>query len=458
MRTEAISINPATGEEIARHPALDGPALERVVTAADAAFADWRTTSVDRRAQAFRRLADMLEARRESLARLITLEMGKPITAAGAEIEKCARLARWYADNLARLLADETSDVGGDGMAIISYLPLGVVLGVMPWNFPLWQVLRAAVPIMCAGNGFLLKHADNVQGSARALDECFRAAAFPEGLFGVVHADRALVTGLLADRRIVGVTVTAGVIAGASLAAEAGRHIKKSLLELGGSDPFIVLADADLDLAVAAAVEARFQNCGQVCIAAKRIIVAAPIMEAFVVRFVEAARGIRYGDPLDPDTRMGPMARARARSDVHGQVCRSVAMGARLLLGGEIPEGPGAYYPPTVLVDVTRDMPVCAEETFGPVAAIMAAEDAEDAVRIANDSDFGLSASLWTADIEAADRLARRIETGAVFVNGMSASDPRVPIGGVKHSGYGRELSHFGLREFCNVQLRWVRP
>ncbi|API60250.1 succinate-semialdehyde dehydrogenase [Tardibacter chloracetimidivorans] len=457
MRTEAISINPATGEEIARHPALDGASLERVLAAASTAFADWRTSSVGRRAEAFLRLADTLEARRETLARLITLEMGKPITAAGAEVDKCARLARWYAENLPDLLADETPDVGGDGTAVISYLPLGVVLGVMPWNFPLWQVLRAAVPIICAGNGFLLKHAENVQGSALALGECFRAAAFPEGLFGVVHADRALVTGLLADRRIVGVSVTAGVAAGASLAAEAGRHIKKSLLELGGSDPFIVLADADLDLAVAAAVEARFQNCGQVCIAAKRIIVEAPIMDVFVTRFVEAARGILTGDPLDPATRIGPMARVRARSDVHDQVCRSVAMGARVLLGGEIPDGPGAYYPPTVLIDVTPDMPICAEETFGPVAAIMAAKDAEDAVHIANNSDFGLSAALWTADVEAADRLARRIEAGAVFVNGMSVSDPRVPIGGVKRSGYGRELSHFGLREFCNAQLRWVR-
>ncbi|WP_423140853.1 NAD-dependent succinate-semialdehyde dehydrogenase [Parablastomonas sp. CN1-191] len=458
MRTEAISINPATGEEIACHPVLDGPAIERTVAAASAAFAGWRTTSVEVRADAFRRLADVLALRREALARLITLEMGKPIRAAGAEVDKCARLARWYADNLADLLADETPDVDGDGKAVVSYLPLGVVLAVMPWNFPLWQVLRAAVPIVCAGNGFLLKHADNVQGSAWALAECFEAADFPPGLFGVVHADRALIAGLLADPRIVGVTVTAGVTAGASLAGEAGRHVKKSLLELGGSDPFIVLADADLDRAVAAAVEARFQNCGQVCIAAKRIIVAAPIMDAFVARFVEAARAIRRGDPLDPATVMGPMARVRARAELDDQVRRSVAMGARVLLGGEIPDGPGTYYPPTVLVGVTTDMPVCAEETFGPVAAIMSAAGAEDAVRIANDSVFGLSAALWTADVEAAARLAPRIEAGAVFVNGMSASDPRVPIGGVKQSGYGRELSHFGLREFCNAQLRWVRP
>lgn len=458
MRTEAVSINPATGEEIACHPVLDGPAIERTVAAASAAFAGWRRTSVEVRADAFRRFADVLALRREALARLITLEMGKPITAARAEVDKCARLACWYADNLADLLADETPDVGGDGKAMISYLPLGVVLGVMPWNFPLWQVLRAAVPILCAGNGFLLKHADNVQGSAWALAECFQASAFPEGLFGVIHADRAAVAGLLADRRIVGVSVTAGVAAGASLAAEAGRHIKKSLLELGGSDPFIVLADADLDRAVAAAVEARFQNCGQVCIAAKRIIVAAPIIDAFVARFVEAARALRTGDPLDPATVIGPMARVRARAELDDQVRRSVAMGARVLLGGEIPDGPGTYYPPTILVGVTADMPVCAEETFGPVAAVMSAADAEDAVRIANDSVFGLSAALWTADVEAAARLAPRIEAGAVFVNGMSASDPRVPIGGVKQSGYGRELSHFGLREFCNAQLRWVRP
>lgn len=457
MRIKSVSINPATGMEIASYPAMDSFELDAAVARADAGFQAWRLHPKHARARLLNQLGEALNAKRGMLGALITAEMGKPISAALGEVDKCVNLCSWYADNLERLLADDVSDLGPDGVATVRYLPLGVVLGVMPWNFPIWQVLRAAVPIMAAGNGFVLKHADNVQGSALALEECFADAGFPTGAFTVVNASRDAIAGLLGDSRICGVSVTAGVAAGAALAAEAGRNLKKSLLELGGSDPFIVLADAELDRAVSAAVTARFQNCGQVCIAAKRIIVERPIADEFTQRFVAESSKIKVGDPDDPATEMGPMARERLRAEVHDLVQASVAKGARILTGGRVPEGRGAFYPPTVLVDVTNDMPICREETFGPVAPILVAEDAEHAVSLANDSDFGLSSALWTRNTIRAADLATRIEAGAVYINGLSASDPRVPIGGVKNSGYGRELSHFGLKEFCNVQLQWAR-
>ncbi|MEA1015745.1 NAD-dependent succinate-semialdehyde dehydrogenase [Sphingosinicella sp. LY1275] len=450
------SINPATGEEISRYPLMTADQIESRLEAGAVAAEAWSELSLVERSAAIARLGQVLAARRDELARLISLEMGKPITAALVEVDKCVFLCRWYAENAPALLADETADVGGDE-AVIRYLPLGIVLAVMPWNFPLWQVLRAAVPVMIAGNGLVLKHADNVQGCALALEACFGEADFTPHVFNLIQADRDSVAGLLADPRIAALTVTAGVGAGSALAAEAGRHLKKSLLELGGSDPFIVLADAELEAAVATAVTARFQNCGQVCIAAKRIIVEKPIAEEFTRRFVEAAAALNVGDPLDPATQMGPMSRPRLRAEVHDQVERSCRAGARLLLGGTIPEGPGAYYLPTVLVDVPEGAPVLVEECFGPVAPIVVADDAEQAIRIANDSAFGLSAALWSGNLEQARQLARRIRTGGVFINGMSASDPRVPIGGIRHSGYGRELSHFGLKEFTNPQLVWVK-
>ncbi|MBN8485601.1 MAG: NAD-dependent succinate-semialdehyde dehydrogenase [Sphingomonadales bacterium] len=457
MRIQSVSINPANGMEIASYPAMDSFELEAAVAEADAGYQVWRSLAVSTRARLLDQLGETLKAKRDLLGAMMTAEMGKPISAALGEVDKCVNLCAWYAANLERLLASEISELGTDGVATVRYLPLGVVLGVMPWNFPIWQVLRAAVPIMAAGNGFVLKHADNVQGSALALGECFAAAGFPAGSFTVVNASRDAIAGLLSDRRICGVSVTAGVAAGAALAAEAGRNLKKSLLELGGSDPFIVLADADLDRAVSAAVTARFQNCGQVCIAAKRIIVERPIADEFTQRFVAEVSKIKVGDPEDPATEMGPMARERLRAEVHDLVQASVAKGARILTGGFIPEGRGTFYPPTVLVDVTNDMPICREETFGPVAPILVARDAEHAVSLANDSDFGLSSALWTRNTSRAANLATRIEAGAVYINGFSASDPRVPIGGIKNSGYGRELSHFGLKEFCNVQLHWAR-
>jgi succinate-semialdehyde dehydrogenase len=453
----AVSIDPATGRELARYPLHDIAERERVVAAASDGYRIWRDITVGDRIAVLRRMAATLRASRERFARTITQEMGKPIVQARGEVEKCAALCDWYANNAPALLADERIDVGGDGEARVAYLPLGPILAVMPWNFPLWQVLRAAVPILAAGNAFLLKHADNVQGSALALAAAFAEAGLPSGVFGVLNVGRDALPDLIADQRIAAVTVTAGTAAGAAIAAEAGRNLKKSVLELGGADPFVVLADADLDRAVAAAVQARFQNCGQVCIAGKRLIVEAPIADEFTRRFVAAAERLPMGDPLDEATYVGPMARPRLRAELHAQVEASVAQGARLLLGGSPPDGPGAFYPPTVLADVTLDMTVFREETFGPVAAIMVADDADHAIRIANDSDYGLSGALWCGDVKRGEQLARRIETGGVFVNGVSMSDPRVPIGGIKQSGYGRELSHFGLHEFCNAQLVWAR-
>lgn len=457
MSATSVSINPANGEWIASYPAMSPAEVDATLDQARLGYKAWRKKPIAERGGFMAKLGKILASKRSHLAALITTEMGKPITAALGEVDKCVNLCIWYANNAERLLASEETDLAADGQAIVRYLPLGIVLGVMPWNFPIWQVLRAAVPIMSAGNGFILKHADNVQGCALALRDCFLDAGFPEGVFGIINVEREAVAGLLRDPRICGVSVTAGVAAGAALAAEAGRNLKKSLLELGGSDPFIVLADADIDRAATTAVTARFQNCGQVCIAAKRIIVEKSIAQEFIEKFVAKTSSIKVGNPLAPSTEMGPMARERLRLEVHELVQKSVAMGARVVMGGQIPEGSGVYYPPTVLVDVSNDMPICREESFGPVAPILIAENAEHAVALANDSTFGLSAALWTRDLELASSLTTQIECGAVYVNGMSASDPRVPIGGIKNSGYGRELSHFGLKEFSNIQLQLVR-
>lgn len=457
QRPGTWSVNPATGQEIAFHPYSTGEEVERALAGAQSAFRAWRSMSHVQRAERLHRFGHVLEARVEALARRITLEMGKPVARARQEVLKCSRLCHWCADNAERLLADEAPDVAGDGRALVRYQPLGVVLGVMPWNFPLWQVMRAMVPVIAAGNGFILKHADNVQGSAEALADAFGVAGFPEGLFASLNLGRAAIPRLLADPVIVGVSVTAGVAAGAAVAGEAGRHLKRSVLELGGSDPFIVLADADLNRAVPAAIEARFQNSGQVCIAAKRIIVEEPVAEEFTRRFVSGTLALRMGDPMEPSTDIGPLARLRMREELHDQVERSRAMGAAILAGGVVPSGPGAFYPPTIMIGVTPDMPVFREETFGPVAVIMVANDAEHAVAIANDSEFGLCGALWSGDAERAAKIAARIETGGIFINAVAVSDPRVPIGGIKQSGYGRELSHFGLREFCNAQLLWQR-
>jgi succinate-semialdehyde dehydrogenase len=453
----ATSRNPATGELIATYPFQTQTDVEQLLDVNAAAFRLWRATPMGERVAAYRRLADTLRERSESFAALITAEMGKTLAAARGEVEKCAATIEWIADNGPAILADEPVNVDGDDAVHVSFLPIGTVLAVMPWNFPLWQVIRASAPIMLSGNGFMLKHAPNVMGSAYALQEAHEAAGFPKGLFTNLIADNETVARTIEDPRIAAVTLTGSMRAGSAVAATAGKALKKSLLELGGSDAFIVLADANIDLAVKAAVEARFQNAGQVCLAAKRFILEAPIAEQFTRKFVAAVAQLKVGDPLDSAINVGPMARSDLREELDGQVQRTIAAGATLLLGGKKIDGPGNFYAPTVLADVKPGMAAFDEETFGPVAALTVAASAEDAIVLANTSDYGLGGSLWTQDIPRAQRIARRLETGGVFINGFPATNARIPVGGVKKSGYGRELSHFGLREFTNAQAVWAK-
>lgn len=453
----AISRNPATDELIASYAYQTAEEVEALLEQNATAFRLWRATPLRERVAAYRRLSQILRERTDLLAGLITAEMGKTFSAARAEVEKCAATLDWIADNGPAVLADEPVSVDNGDEVYVSYLPVGSILAVMPWNFPLWQVIRASGPIMLSGNGFILKHAPNVMGSAYALQDAYESAGFPAGLFANLVTDNDTVARIIEDDRVAAVTLTGSMRAGSAVAATAGRALKKSLLELGGSDAFIVLADADTDKAVQAAVEARFQNAGQVCLAAKRFILEAPIAEAFTQKFIAAVSQLKVGDPMDPQTRVGPMARKDLRDELHHQVERTLEAGATLLLGGYKLEGSGNFYAPTVLGNVTPGMAAFDEETFGPVAAVTIADNAEHAIELANTSDYGLGGNLWTGDIVRGQRIARRLETGGVFINGFSATNARIPVGGVKKSGYGRELSHFGLREFTNAQAVWAK-
>ncbi|HAV1924820.1 TPA: succinate-semialdehyde dehydrogenase [Enterobacter hormaechei subsp. steigerwaltii] len=450
--THAHSVNPATGETLAAYPWATSGDVERAIAQADTGFRQWRRESVAHRAQKLRDLGAALRSRAEEMAQTISREMGKPIMQARAEVAKSASLCDWYAEHGPAMLHPESTQVEN---AVIEYRPLGPVLAVMPWNFPLWQVLRGAVPILLAGNSYLLKHAPNVLGSAELIGKVFADAGFPEGVFGWVNATNDGVSQAINDRRIAAVTVTGSVRAGAAIGAQAGAALKKCVLELGGSDPFIVLNDADLDLAVNAAVAGRYQNTGQVCAAAKRFIVEAGVADAFTQRFVDAVKALKMGAPDEEDNYIGPMARFDLRDELHQQVQATLAEGATLLLGGEKMSGTGNYYAPTVLGGVTPQMTAFRQELFGPVAAITIANDAAHALQLANDSDFGLSATVFTENDALAVTFARELECGGIFINGYSASDARVAFGGVKKSGFGRELSHFGLHEFCNVQTVW---
>ena len=452
--THARSVNPATGETLATYPWATADDVERAIAQADAGYRQWRRESVSHRAQKLCDLGAALRNRGEEMARMMSREMGKPILQARAEVAKSASLCDWYAEHGPAMLNAEPTLVE-DHNAVIEYRPLGPILAVMPWNFPLWQVLRGAVPILLAGNSYLLKHAPNVLGSADLIAQIFADAGFPQGVFGWVNATNDGVSQAINDRRIAAITVTGSVRAGAAIGAQAGAALKKCVLELGGSDPFIVLNDADLDLAVKAAVAGRYQNTGQVCAAAKRFIVEEGVADAFTQRFVDAVTALKMGSPETEEHYLGPMARFDLRDELDQQVQATLAEGATLLLGGEKLAGEGNYYAPTVLGNVKPNMTAFRQELFGPVAAIAIARDAEHALALANDSDFGLSATVFTANDALAETFSRELECGGVFINGYSASDARVAFGGVKKSGFGRELSHFGLHEFCNVQTVW---
>jgi succinate-semialdehyde dehydrogenase/glutarate-semialdehyde dehydrogenase len=445
------SIDPATGRELASFPEADQAAVDAALARAWEARHGWRDAGVALRASLLRSVAGVLRADKSRFAALLTSEMGKPIVEAEAEVEKCAWTASWFAENAERLLADEPVDSTG-AESYVRFQPLGVILAVMPWNFPFWQAFRAGLPALAAGNVMLLKHSSNVPQSALAIEEVFREAGVPEGVFQTLLIGSAAVERIIADRRVAGVTLTGSDKAGALVAEAAGRELKKTVLELGGSDPFIVLADADLNNAAAVACRARNQNNGQSCIAAKRFIVEDSVADDFEQRFVSAVAALKVGNPMDRANQVGPLAREDLVEDLERQVNESVRLGAKTLVGGKRIQGAGYYFEPTVLGGVRDGMPVYHEETFGPVAALIRVKDAEDAVRVANDTDFGLGSNIWTRDVDRAKKLAERVEAGLVFINGMVASDARLPFGGVKRSGYGRELSAIGMREFLNVK------
>jgi succinate-semialdehyde dehydrogenase / glutarate-semialdehyde dehydrogenase len=451
------SIDPATGRELASFPEADAPAVESAIARAWEARHGWRDAGVAMRASLMRSVAGVLRADKSRYAALLTSEMGKPIVEAEAEVEKCAWTANWFAENAETLLADEPVDSTGSE-SYVRFQPLGVILAVMPWNFPFWQAFRAGLPALSAGNVMLLKHSSNVPQSALAIEEVFREAGMPEGVFQALLIGSAAVERVIADRRIAGVTLTGSDKAGSLVAESAGRALKKTVLELGGSDPFIVLADADLSTAASVACRARNQNNGQSCIAAKRFIVEESVADDFEQRFVGAVAALKVGNPMDRANHVGPLARQDLVEDLERQVNESVRLGARPLVGGKRLDGSGYYFEPTVLSNVKPGMPVYQEETFGPVAALIRVKDAEDAVRVANDTEFGLGSNIWTSDVSRAKKLAERIEAGLVFINGMVASDARLPFGGVKRSGYGRELSEYGIKEFTNIQTVWVGP
>ncbi|WRZ94345.1 NADP-dependent succinic semialdehyde dehydrogenase [Streptomyces sp. NBC_01007] len=456
------TVNPANGETLKTYDALGTEETERRLAAAEATFRTYRTTSFAERARLMHRAADLLDEDLQDIGRVMTVEMGKPVKQARAEAAKCAKAMRWYADHAEELLADEVADAAdakdsGASRVLARYRPLGPVLAVMPWNFPLWQVVRFAAPALMAGNVGLLKHASNVPQTALYLEDLFRRAGFPEGCFQTLLIGSGAVEGILRDPRVKAATLTGSEPAGRAVASVAGDEVKKTVMELGGSDPYVVMPSADIDRAARIAVTARAQNNGQSCIAAKRFIVHTDVFDAFAERFAAGMRALRVGDPLDEETEVGPLSTEQGRADLEELVDDAVENGATVLCGGERPDGfvSGWYYAPTVLTDITPAMRIHQEETFGPVATLYRAAGLDEAVALANDTPFGLSSNVWTRDEAEVERFVRDLEAGGVFVNGMTASHPAFPFGGEKRSGYGRELSGHGIREFCNITTVW---
>ena len=451
-----VSINPATGETIKTYDEMTPAQAAAAVDQAHEAWRTWRRTPFAERARLMKRAAAILRERKTELAVLMAQEMGKPLKQGVAEAEKCALGCDYFAETAEAHLRPEaiTTDAS---KSYVAFEPLGVILAIMPWNFPLWQVFRFAAPALMAGNVGVLKHASNVPGCALIIEEIFAQAGFPAGTFRTLLVGSSQVKAVIEHPLVRAVTLTGSTPAGQAVAAQAGAALKKTVLELGGSDPYIVLEDADLDLAVQTCATSRLINSGQSCVNAKRFIVVRPLVAAFTQRFVDLMKTKKVGDPLAEGTDVGPQARADLRDDLHKQVRDSVAKGATILLGGEIPAGKGSYYPPTVLTNVKPGMPAYDEELFGPVASIIEANDEADAVRIANDSIFGLGAAVFTKDVARGERLTRDLEAGCTFVNALVASDPRLPFGGIKESGYGRGLGSYGIREFVNIKMVYIK-
>jgi succinate-semialdehyde dehydrogenase/glutarate-semialdehyde dehydrogenase len=456
-RQKLQTVNPATGEPGRSYEQHTIDDARKAAAAAHKAFESWRRTSFAERSAVIRKAGALLRQRKEELAQLMTEEMGKTLDDGRAEVEKCAFQCDWFADHAQDYLANQPADIGG-GEAFVTFNPIGVVLAVMPWNFPFWQVFRAAPPALMAGNGMLLKHASNVPGCALAIEEVLHEAGVPKDLFRTLLLPSSDVEALIKDDNIAAVTLTGSVAAGRSVATAAGSALKKCVLELGGSDAYLILEDADIEAAAKVAATARMVNGGQSCIAGKRFIVVRPILEAFERAMVDAMRSYEMGDPTREGTKLGPMQSIDARDHVHSQVAESIRKGARPLLGGTVPDKPGAWYPATVLTNVLPGQPAHDEEVFGPVAAIIAAEDEQDAIRIANASEFGLGSGVLTSNLDRGRRIAaEELQAGSSFVNENVRSDPRTPFGGVKHSGYGRECSAFGIREFTNIKTVHVK-
>ncbi len=453
MRTAAVlrSVNPATEEVLAAFEEMHPSEVERCLTEASSAYAVWRRTPIEKRARVVRDLAGVLRARRGEYAELITSEMGKPVVEAEAEIEKCIATCEYFSEYGPELLADQPVELVGT-RSFVAFQPIGVVLGVMPWNYPFWQAFRFIAPTLLAGNTVVLKHASNVPLCARAIQELAESGGLPSGVLKVALVGSWWVHRLIEDSRIAAVTLTGSTTAGSEVAGTCGQNIKKHVLELGGSDPFIVLEDADLDAAVTGAIRARFQNAGQSCVAAKRFIVSSTILESFVTRFVERVSALDVGNPLNRATQIGPLARPDLVATLEDQLNRSVATGAVVHTGGSRVDGRGWFFRPAVVTEVRPGMPLFDEEIFGPIAAVTVAQDDEEAISLANMTEFGLGASVWSGDRNRAELIARRIEAGSVFINARVSSQPQLPFGGVRKSGYGRELSSYGVREFTNVK------